>query len=258
MKRLLAFPLIVFIVSCSNETNNMGMAGAYSLNTQVLNDGSKDSTIDRKQLKIYTDKYFMYASPNVADSFANFGIGQYKVVGDKLYEYRYYTAEGGDKRDTFAVTIEKTSDGYRQVIENMNLSGKNYTLTETYESVSNERKSPVDGAWKQVRNIYIRKAGDSSVNNNPLEYKVYQSGYFIWAITVPDSAKGKTSVFGYGPFEVIDSGRIKETVANSTFVSGLLGKTYEVAIGFPDADTYKQTITFANGDKSIEIYQRLK
>ena len=87
---------------------------------------------------------------------------------------------------------------------------------------------------------------------------MYQSGYFIWAITVTDSAGKKTSVFGYGPFDMVGSNKIRETVANSTFISGLLGKTYEVDIEFPTADTYTQTITFANGDKSVEVYQRLK
>ncbi|HEY0679838.1 MAG TPA: hypothetical protein VGD17_16255 [Chitinophagaceae bacterium] len=257
MKHLPAFILMLLIVSCKNEPE-INMVGAYALNTQVLNDGSKDSAIDRKQLKIYTDQYFMYASPNVADSFANFGIGKYKVEKDKLYEYRFYTAEQGEKSDTFAVTINRNADGYEQVIENMNLSGTNYKLTETYETTGSDLKSPLDGAWKQIRNVYITKAGDSSVNNNPLEYKVYQNGYFIWAITVMDSAKGKTSVFGYGPYEMVDSHKIKETVANSTFITGLLGKSYEVDIEYPTADTYKQTITFANGDKSVEVYQRLK
>jgi hypothetical protein len=257
MKYLPACVLLLLAASCKHQAP-VDMVGAYSLSTQVLNDGSKDSTIDRKQLKIYTSNYFMYASPNVTDSFANFGIGKYEVKGDKLYEYRFYTAEQGDKNDTFVLNIEKNPDGYQQVIDNINLSGKNYKLTETYQSASREAKSSLDGAWKQVKNVYIRKAGDSSVNNNPLEYKVYQAGYFIWAITVQDSARRKTSVFGYGPFEVINQNKLKETLANTTFVSGLLGKTYEVDLEFPTADTYKQTITFANGDKSVEVYQRLK
>src|SRR5436190_867747 len=111
---------------------------------------------------------------------------------------------------------------------------------------------------KQLKNVYINSKGDSSVNNNPLEYKTFQSGYFIWAITVKDSANKKTSVFGYGPFVMDGKNKSKETVVNTTFASGLLGKTYEVEIEYPSADIYKQTITFAKGEKSIEIYQKLK
>ncbi len=49
-----------------------------------------------------------------------------------------------------------------------------------------------------------------------------------------------------------------ETVRNSSLISGLMGRTYAIDLEFPDADTYKQTITFANGDRSVEIYQKLK
>ncbi|MGB8190675.1 MAG: hypothetical protein WCF67_02095, partial [Chitinophagaceae bacterium] len=174
MKHLPAFILMLLFVSCTTDQPKVNMIGAYSLNTQVLNDGSKDSILDRKQLKIYTDQYFMYASPNVADSFANFGIGRYKMEGDKLHEYRFYTAESGEKTDTFVVTINRNDGGYQQVIANMNLQGKDYKLTESYETASREATSPLDGAWKQVKNVYIRKAGDSSVNESPIEYKVYQ------------------------------------------------------------------------------------
>ena len=234
------------------------MVGAYSMTTQVLNDGTKDSVLDRKQLKIYTDHYMMYASPNLTDSFANFGIGQYEIKNGQLYEYVFYRAETGEIKDTVSLSIEKTVDGYRQVIESFPIQGKNYRLTEEYRTVGTGEKSPLDGAWKQIKNVYINSKGDSSVNNNPLEYKTFQSGYFIWAITVKDSANKKTSVFGYGPFVMDGKNKSKETVVNTTFASGLLGKTYEVEIEYPSADTYKQTITFAKGEKSIEIYQKLK
>jgi hypothetical protein len=52
--------------------------------------------------------------------------------------------------------------------------------------------------------------------------------------------------------------RIKETIQNSTFVSSLIGKTYEVDIEFNGKDAYTQKITFANGDTSTEVYERLK
>jgi hypothetical protein len=257
MKNLPAISLILLVIGCGTKPK-IEMIGSYQMTKQVLNDGTKDSAIDRKQLKIYTDQYMMYASPNVTDSFANFGIGKYKVEDGKVYEYRFYTAAEGERMDTFVLNIEKTYNGYKQVIENIPIDGKNYKLTEEYESVGTEQKSPLDGAWKQVRNIYLTAKGDSSVNNNPLEYKTFQSGYFIWAITVTDSTNKKTSVFGYGPFDMMGETKIRESVANSTFVTGVVGKKYEVDILFNGNDSYKQTITFANGDKSTEVYQRQK
>jgi hypothetical protein len=131
------------------------MIGAYQMTSQVLNDGTKDSVLDRKQLKIYSDQYMIYASPNLTDSFANFGIGKYHIENGKVYEYRFYTAESGEKMDTFILNIEKTYNGYKQIIETIPLEGKNYKLTEEYVSVATDQKCPLDGTWKQVKNIYL-------------------------------------------------------------------------------------------------------
>jgi hypothetical protein len=257
MKILAAFGFIVLLCAC-NAKPKIQITGAYQLRSEIYNDGTKDSAIDRKQLKIYTEKYMMYASPNATDSFANFGIGTYKIEDGKLYEYRFYTAQFGERMDTFVLNIEKTYNGFKQIIEGVNAQGRNYKSTEEYVSVATDLKSPLDGTWKQVRNVYLRSTGDSSVNNSPLEFKTYQSGYFIWAIPIKDSLNRNTSVFGYGPFDMISPTKVRESVANSTLITGLVGKKYEVDIQMNGNDSYKQTITFANGDKSMEIYQRLK
>ena len=260
MKKLLAFVLILLIAAgCSNKPKEVpNMAGAYYMTRQVINDGTRDSVIDRKQLKIYTDKYMMFATPNLTDSFATFGIAEYKFDGEKLQEYILYRASEGDEKDTAELKIEKTDKGYIQVIDNILFNGRPVKLTEEYETINRPQQSPLDGSWKQIKNIFINQKGDSSVNETPLEYKTYQSGYFIWAITTRDSANQRTSVFGYGPFEMATPNKSKETIQNSTFVTSLIGKTYEVDIAFNGTDTYTQTITFANGEKSIEIYEKLK
>ena len=259
MKKLHSFILVISILACNEKKEAVtNMSGAYYMTRQVINDGKNDSVIDRKQLKIYTDRYMMFATPNLTDSFATFGIAEYKVDGDKLHEYIFYRASQGDAKDTAVLTIEKTDKGYIQIIDNIDFNGKNVKLTEEYETINRPQASPLDGSWKQIKNIFINLKGDSSVNETPLEYKTYQSGYFIWAITTKDSANNKTSVFGYGPFEMQGENKSKETIQNSTFVTSLIGKTYEVGIEFPSPDTYRQTITFANGEKSIEVYQKLK
>jgi len=169
----------------------------------------------------------------------------------------FYSSGSGDKRDTFKLKIDTTATGYKQVIDRITSNGRTYKLTENYKKVGKPVNSPLDGAWKQVKNIYIRAKGDSSINKSPVEFKVYQDGYFIWAITAKDSTNNNVSVFGYGKFTMEGNNKSIETVKNSSFISGLVGRTYAVDIDFPD-DSYKQTITFANGDKSVEIYQRLK
>ncbi len=234
------------------------MVGAYSMTSQIINNGTMDSAIHRRQLKIFTDKYMMYVSNAVADSLAVYGIGKYKAERGKVMEYVIYSSASGGKRDTFELKIDTTAKGYKQVIDRITVSGKVYKLTEEYEKIGRPGNSVLDGAWKQIKNIYIRKKGDSSVNNNPIEFKVYQNGYFIWAITAKDPAQNNYSVFGYGTFTMQGNNKSIETVRNSSFIRGLVGRTYEIDLEFPNTDSYKQTITFANGDRSIEIYQKLK
>lgn len=257
MKKIPVLGVIILLVSCQSKQADVNMPGAYSLTKQVLNDGAKDSSLDRGQLKIYTGDYMMYASPNLTDSFANFGIGKYRVENGKVVEKVFYRANTGPINDSLIVNIEKTNSGYKQVIDAINIEGKNYKLFEEYDNVSVSSSSPLDGAWKQIKNIYITAKGDSSVNNNPLEYKIFHSGHFIWGITSKDSANKTTSVYGYGKFEMLGDNKTKETVISSTFQKGLVGRTYEVDIQKLGDNSYQQTITFANGDKSIEIYEKL-
>jgi len=234
------------------------MAGAYLMTNQTINNGTTDSTVSRKQLKIFTDKYVMFASNTRFDSTAVYGIGTYKTEPGKVIEYMFYTSGSGDKKDTFQLKVDTTATGYKQTIDRITMSGKTYQLKEEYNKVGAPVSTPLNGAWKQVKNIYIHAKGDSSVNVSPVEFKVYQNGYFIWAITTKDAAGSNVSYFGYGTFTMEGNNKSIETVRNSSLISGLLGRTYAVDVEFPDADTYKQTITFASGDKSVEIYQKLK
>ena len=71
-----------------------------------------------------------------------------------------------------------------------------------------------------------------------------------------DSAQKNVSVFGYGTFDYDGKNKSIETMMNSTFLS-TKGKTYDVAIEMNGRNAYRQTITFANGDRSIEYYERI-
>lgn len=259
MRKIVPIFLLLLTLCCNQSPNHVpNMVGAYIMSSQIVNNGSFDSAVSRKQMKIFTDKYVMFASNTVSDTSAVYGIGTYKAEKGKVIEYIFYTSANGDKKDTFELKIDTTATGYKQVIDRITMSGKNYKLIEDYKRVGAPVNTPLNGAWKQIKNIYIRAKGDSSVNNTPVEFKIYQNGYFIWAITTTDSTGSKTSYFGYGNYSMQGNNKSVETVRNSSLVSGLMGRTYEVEVEFPDADTYKQTITFANGDRSVEIYQKLK
>lgn len=262
MKNLFALVLLIFILACGNtEKKSTSMAGAYSLYRQVINDGSKDSLTDRNQLKIYTDRHIMYASSTGRDSLANYGVGTYEVKNGNIHEYMFLRASEGtllQQRDTAVLKIEPSNTGYMQAIEEIEVAGMKYKFSEQYDNVSKGTTSPLDGAWKQTARHYINTKGDTVTDNNPLQYKMYWSGFYIWAQTNRDSAQRPISVFGYGSFEMDGKTKSRETTWNSTFRSALMGRTYELLLEFDGNDKYKQTIVFRNGDKSIEYYERLK
>ena len=255
---LLSFSVLLF--SCDGIKNKKrGMVGAYSMYKQMVNDGTKDSILDKNQLKIYTDKHIMYASSSGIDSFANYGIGTYEVKDNKIYEYIFLRSSEGSvaTRDTAVLDIEESATGYMQVIEQIEVAGKMYKLTEQYDDVGKSTTSPLDGTWKQTQQYRVSTTGDTTTLPSQMQYKIYQSGYYIWTQTYKDSANKSISVFGYGSFEMDGKNKSRETTLNSTFRTALMGKTYELLLEFPTKDSYKQTIEFLSGVKSIEVYTRL-
>lgn len=226
--------------------------------SQTLNDGTKDTSINRRQLKIYTDDHVIYAAMRFPDSLASYGIGTYKIDNGKVIEQLFYTSANADKKDTFTLAIELTDKGYKQVIEEMLSQGKKYTLSEEYDRVGKADSTPIDGAWKQTKNFYIRKNGDTIVNNNITEFKVYQAGHFIWAASIPDSASKKSrTFFGFGTYNMDGNNKSREVNSLSTYPP-LIDSTVNIDIEFLGANSYKQTIVQPDNEKSVEIYDRLK
>lgn len=237
-----------------------GMKGAYELVRQVVNDGKKDSVMQIDQLKLYTDHYMIYAHQLPHDSLGDYGIGTYSYDKGKLTEHIFYTATGGEQKNSYDLEIRKSGHGYTQVIHfPADSQGVSYVLTEEYREVSKPVLSPLDGAWKQVRTSYIPQTGSPSENNHPTQFKVYQSGYYIWASTQDDSATHKpVSYYGYGTFDMKGPNRSTEKGIHSTFASSVVGTNIDLQLQFSGKDAYTQTIVWPNGDKLVEVYQRLK
>lgn len=243
----------------SKAKESMNMRGAYSMYYQVANDGTKDSLMGNEQLKLFTDKYVMYAHKRPKDSLGEFGVGTYQIQNGKVIEHMFYTAASGARLDTFELEINKTGEGYRQVIDFPELEGRRFKLTEDYTTVGKHVNTPIDGAWKQTRNVSISPKGDTAYkNDNPTQYKVFQSGHFMWGNTVLDSATQKpVSYFGYGTFSM-KGNQITEVNTNSSFVTSLVEIPVNLDIKFTGKDRYQQTIIWPDGWKQIEYYERLK
>lgn len=260
MKHLLTLLLLGGMVATAqkDDKESSKMKGVYSINYQMLNNGIKDEVLPTKQLKIFTEKYVMYAAKaSPTDSLANFGIGTYSINKNKVMENYFYIAGAGDVKDTAELNIEKLANGYKQVIIYPPFKDTIFTLTEKYDKVDKVTKvTPLDGAWKLKSSYYISR-DDKKIPGNINEFKIYQNGYFIWGACMKDSATNKNlGYFGYGTFKM-NGGTVTEINENTTFMTELFKKPINVAIKFLGIDSYMQTIKYPNGESGVEIYERL-
>lgn len=260
MKNLI-FSLIIFtVISCtSNVKETPNMPGAYFMISQTINDGKKDTRYtDLKQLKIYTDSFMMYTQVNPSDSVSSFGVGFYTSDTGVVTEYVKYTSSDttfNATPRTYTLNITKTPDGYTQVIPDISIDSQKTKLTEEYQSVGTNQKSPLDGVWKET-NSYIVKGKDTTKNTRT-QYKAFYAGYFMYGHTVKDSANRNFTGIGFGTFEMDGDNKMKEIDLNSTY-SIAVGQSFMIDIELNGANNYKQTIVSADGSKSVEYYERLK
>jgi hypothetical protein len=173
-------------------------------------------------------------------------------------EYVFFNSDSGSVKDTFELEIKKSGDGYTQIIH-IPFQGKDYVLTEVYKRADKKMTSPLDGAWKQTRAIYIDKNGKEFTAETPTQFKIYQSGNFIWVRTDKDSATNQpVSYYGYGTFTMDNDRQSTETNQRSTFATALVGIPVTIQLKFTSKDAYQQTIAFPDGSRSIEEYERMK
>lgn len=234
------------------------MKGAYLMTMQKARQNNKDSVMDGTQFKIYTDGYYMYAHPLSVDTLGAYGVGTYSMHNGKLTENSFYTSANGARNDSYDVKIDKTPAGYTQVINfPADASGSGFMLTESYKNMSKNITSALDGAWKMTKLSVIAVDGVTTVINDPVQYKFYQSGHFIFGSTQTDAATKKTiSGIGYGSFIVNSPNEITETAINASYPSNI-NTPIRLKLSFNNKDHYQQTIVWPDGSKMIEEYERL-
>jgi len=271
-KHLLYVLLFIFIIAGSSKAQQttgtstdksnpatLKIKGAYAMLRQVAHNANGDSLMNSEQFKVYTDKYMIYVHPKMRDTLAEYGIGTYEIKNGKVIEYVFHTSENGARNDTFELNIYKIGDGYRQIIHFPADEGRSWTLIEDYMSVGKNATSPLDGAWKQTKVTYTAANGQKRTVDKPTQFKVYESGHFVWVNTSVDSARGgPVSYYGYGSFEMDGTTKSTEINASSTFRTDLIGIPVPIKLEFTGKDVYRQTITNPDGSKVVEEYRRMK
>jgi hypothetical protein len=242
----------------TNDKSSFEIKGAYTMSRQMITRGTQDTVLNTQQLKLYTNNYFIYVHPHDADSLAEYGIGTYIIQGGKIMEYPFYTSSGGARQDSFELLVNTRTNGYSQIINFPDQQSGNFILTEDYTNVSKKANTPMDGAWKEVMTTTITKNGEKTTDTHPVQFKVYESGYFIWVNTVTNGGtQHPISRYGYGTFKMLGKNQIQETNIRSTYNKSLVNKPVNIQIKFMGNNNYEQTIIGDNGDKTIERYERL-
>lgn len=262
MKRLFAFAIMILtIFACNNSEvkESVRMPGAYRMLLQSVSFGTRDSSYNNEQLKIYTGDHMMFAHINSPDSISGFGIGSYSVMGDTVIENLIYYGADSTSNSTpasYKLQIDKTDKGFRQFIAGMQgNSGQPVDLTEKYDSVGSGAVTPLDGAWKQVAAFRIR--GKDTSKYEVIQYKTYFSGYVIWGSSSKDSSNKVHTNIGFGKFSMPTANKVKESMIASTTYQ-VRGKDFDIGIEMQGNDKFKQTIENTDGSKTVEIYERLK
>lgn len=261
MKKLFFCSLVLTIVGCSTSSVKpaLKMQGAYFMTSQTVKTGNKENKLtDLKQLKIYTDSFYMYTQVNPSDSVSGFGIGTYSSDTGTVVENTIFVARdtvSSTDHNSYEVSIKINPDGYEQTIPEILIDSQKSKLTEEYQKVSIDSVTPLDGVWKETSYYLIN--GKDTTKGERTQYKAFYAGYFMFGTFLKDVGSTNHSVIGFGTFTMDGNTKMKETDLNATY-SIAVGHSFMIDVELDGPDHYKQTIVNSDGTKSVELYERLK
>jgi hypothetical protein len=257
-KILICTALISCIILGCKKTKKVSQAGVYKLEKQMVSGGGKDTVYKRTQIKIYTDRYFMYAGI-APDSSVGFGVGTYTLdTGNKIIERNIYSSGYLDSSKSFNVLLTRKDSGYTQVIPDLIvLKGVKYKLIEDYTKLPSSDTSFLDGVWKLDRTFWVK--GKDTLKQNETQFKIFWGGHFMFIHRYPlDKAATKfKNGFGYGTFSFKQDTLTEEDEMSSHAV--LVNRKFAIRIKFNGNDEYSQVINDPKAnEQTTEIYRRVK
>ncbi|MEO6133825.1 MAG: hypothetical protein ABIP35_01655 [Ginsengibacter sp.] len=260
MKKSIFCVSVIIAMGCnSSKVETPNMPGTYFMSYQILDDGKNETKYtDLKQLKIYTDDYFMYVQVNPKDSVSAFGVGSYTTDTATVMEHVMFSASDSNTSSTpatYNLHITKTPDGYQQVIPEIVSNSIKYKLTELYENSGTATTSPLDGIWRELKSYTLE--GSDTIKNNRIQYKAFYKGYFMFGHSFKNNTGKNHTGIGFGTFKTISDTKIQETDLNSTY-SVIAGQTFDIDIKMDGNDKFMQVIIYADGSRGVEFYERIK
>lgn len=261
MKKIIILSLAVAAVAvgCKQETKSTSLVGVHKLDKQVITDGKTENVRNAEngdvQYKIYTQEGYFYIGI-AKDSSGGFGTGSYKQDGNTITESNTFNSGSLDTAWNVKLDITAAEKGFTQVIPEIMSGGTKYKLTENYTTVPATGTSALDGIWHQTKSLTVKNAKDSVVDTYN-EYKVYNSGHFMWATKYNDTAAKKvTNLVGHGTFTLNDNS-LKEDLDLSNIKGAV--KKYDIKVTFNGADEYTQeTADTVAKTVNFKTYKRIK
>lgn len=261
MKNLKVWALILSTTSLltmgcgeSKEATN-GMAGWYTMQSQVFTANGVDNTIDHgEQRKVYTDEYYAFTNMR-EDTTSSFGFGYYTFDGKKLVEHNIFSTGLLDSARSFDLLIEPHESGYKQVIPEIMIAGVPNRLVEDYYKINFNSKSDMDGVWKLDEYISVTNGDTTRFKRD--QYKIFQGGYFMFVqyFTDPTTNTAKKG-FGFGDFK-LEKNEIIETNVFCSYPA-VRGVPIRINLTRDSENSFTQTIVSdTNGSTSIEKYTRM-
>ncbi|MFM1794977.1 MAG: hypothetical protein RL642_1362 [Bacteroidota bacterium] len=261
MKKLKVWALLVAVISLAitgcgeKKEEGNGIAGWYTMQSQVFTANGVESTIDHaEQRKVYTDEYYAFTNMR-EDTTSSFGFGYYTFDGKKLVEHNIFSTGFLDTAKSFDLLIEPHEAGYKQIIPEIVIAGVPNRLVEDYYKINFNGKSDMDGVWKLEE--YINIANGDTMRSKRNQYKIFQSGYFMFVQSFVDPATNAPKKgFGFGDFK-LEKDQIIETNVFCSYPS-VRGVPIRINLTRDSEDSFTQTIVSdTNGSTSIEKYRRM-
>ena len=262
MKTSIFIFLSITIIGCNSSSNDdkPEMPGVYSMQSQTIDNGTEKTVLkDLKQLKIYTDKYYMYVQQNPSSAVFSFGLGSY-FVNDSGFVIENAICSAADttldkEPRTYRLNITTNFDGYKQFIPEIIIGGEKSSLTEEYTRAGTKETTPLDGVWK-LSNFYVVNGIDTT-SQERTQYKAFYHGYFMYGqYNINDSTRAHSTGMGFGTFKMENDHQIKETDLNSSY-NIVPGAVYLIDIDMINENSYKQTHTQQDSSKPMKVFKSI-
>lgn len=254
MQRLFPFCLAL-LAACSSD--KLDMTGSYLMTARgVTGGGQLDTTTFSPQLKIYTGDHVIFAQFG-PDSVPTWGVRKVLPVDGGVRESNVYGAIGVTEMPSphiYTLSIDETSNGFKQTITDLEYRGQMMALTEEYERVDSGIPTPYDGPWELTEAFVVN--GSDTTHLDIVQYKFYHSGSFVFGHSLRDSLGNSTAGFGYGKFDVGDDNILTEYVEASSYPQ-IVGKSFKIKVSLDGKDKLFQIVDELEGAKSVETYKRL-